>query len=92
MVHVVEAGGEHQLPVTDSANSVHSLALLLLVLLLLLHPHLHLLIPPIRPILHLLLPLIFFAQTVVTNWNRPLQLFISTPQPLHPSFSLSPDN
>ena len=47
MVHVVEDGGEHQLPVTDSAKSVHHHLLLVLLLPLYLDKYRPLLLPPL---------------------------------------------
>ena len=48
MVHVVEDGGEHQLPVTDSAiKSVHHHLLLVLLLPLHLDKYRPLLLPPL---------------------------------------------
>ena len=93
MVHVVEAGGEHQLPVTDSSDSVHAH---LLLLLLLLHHHVQLFSHANPLLLLLLLPFMTIAQTLDTNSNNPLlnasalqslPLTIVPPPFQHPSFS-----
>ena len=92
MVHVVEAGGEHQLPVTDSSDSVHAH---LLLLLLLLHHHVQLFSHANPLLLLLLLPFMTIAQTLDTNSNNPLlnasalqslPLTIVPPPFQHPSF------